>query len=90
MNRPEFAREMQRLRGQIASLPPAAREALEQLAVETAERHAAISRAALRGHRAAEHLELSFEQLRTGCDRLASLARDALTQPRPPHAPGVN
>jgi hypothetical protein len=92
MNRPEFDRQLARLRATIATLPPEQRESLERLALETLERHEAISRAALRGHRAAERLELSFVQLHEACARLAGLAseaRDTITR-RPAAPPGLN
>jgi len=77
MNRPEFDRQLARLRESIATLPADQRESLERLALETLARHEAIARASLRGHRAAERLELSLARLHEACDRLAALATRA-------------
>jgi hypothetical protein len=95
MTRPEFEREMARLRESIAALPADQRESLERLAQETIERHAEISQSSLRGARALERLELAYDGLRNACTRLLALAeeaRDALARSRslPPPEPGLN
>lgn len=93
MNRPEFERELARLREQIAGLPAEQRQALEALAVETAERHEQIRRSALDGHRAVERLEMAFEHLDQACERLRERAlelRDALARSPGRPEPGLN
>ncbi len=93
MNRPEFERELARLREQIADLPASQREALEALARETAERHEQIRRSALEGHRAVERLEMAFEHLDQACTRLRERAldlRDALARSPGRPEPGLN
>ena len=77
MTRQEFERQMARLRARIADLPPARREALEEMARETLTRHEEIRHASLLGVRAAERLELAFERLGEACRRLAELANGA-------------
>lgn len=96
MTRPEFERELARLRERIAGLPEAQRAELERLAVETLERHEQIARSSLAAQRAAERLELGHQQLREACDRIAALAeraRDTLERVRTQGvrpAPGLN
>ena len=85
VNRTEFERQMAGFRERIAQLPPAEREALEELVRETVQRHEQIQRASLEGHRAAERLELAFGRLGDACRRVRELAAEAqatLTQAR--------